>query len=113
MLILHEKPTDFAGLSPEEIQAVIKEYIAWRDKVEAAGQYVGSNKLADEGGRHMSLANGKVKVVDGPYAEAREVIGGYFLIKAASYDDAVSIASGCPHLKYGGRIEVRQTEQTE
>lgn len=112
MLILHEKPSDFAGLSPEEIQAVIKEYLAWRNQVEAAGKYVGSNKLADEGGRHMSLVNGKLRVLDGPYTEAREVIGGYFLVEAANYDDAVAIASDCPHLKYGGRIEVRQTEHT-
>ncbi len=92
MLILHETPADFAGISPEDIQNIIQEYIAWRNKVEAAGRFIASHKLADEGGRHMALVNGKVKVTDGPYAEAREVIGGYFLIRAESYDDAVEAA---------------------
>ena len=49
-------------------------------------------------------------VRDGPYAEASEVIGGFYTIEAKNYDDAVSIASGCPHVKYSGRIEVREVD---
>ena len=56
------------------------------------------------------MRNGQVRVVDGPYAEAKEVVGGYFLIEAADYDEAVEISKGCPHLKYGGRIELRQID---
>lgn len=113
MLLLHEQPADYSQFSPEDIEAVIGEYIAWRHQVEAEGRYVGGEKLRDEGGRHLAMSDGGLRVTDGPFTEAKEVIGGYFTISAADYDEAVRIASTCPHLKYGGRIELRQTEPTE
>lgn len=111
MLFLHETPADYADYSAAEMQRIIGEYVAWRNQIEAAGQFAGSNKLKDEGGRHITLRNGQLRVTDGPYAEAKEVLGGYFIIKAGNYDAAVEIAQGCPHLKYGGWIEVREIEQ--
>lgn len=110
MLLLHDDPQDAASASPEEIQAVISEYVAWRETIEARGQLVGSEKLADEGGRDLSLVDGRVRVVDGPFSEAKEVVGGFFMIEAADYGEAVALASDCPHLKYGRRIELRQVE---
>lgn len=111
MLILHETPSDFAGASVEEIQRIIREYVAWKEKIEAEGRFAGSNKLADEGGRHLTMRDGQLRVTDGPYVEAKEVMGGYFIVRASSYEEAVEIARTCPHLKYGGRIEVRQVEE--
>jgi len=110
ILLLHESPSDFSNFSPEETQQIIGEYVAWRSKIQAEGKYVGSNKLKDEGGRHVSIRNGKARVVDGPYAEAKEVMGGYFLINGANYDEAVETSKGCPHLKYNGWIEVREID---
>lgn len=110
MLLLHEEPMDYSQFSAEQIQGVIAEYVSWRNKVESSGKLVGGEKLKDEGGRHLSGQNGTLRVTDGPYTEAKEVIGGYFTISAADYDDAVETAKGCPHLKYGGRIELRETE---
>ena len=110
MLLLHERPTDFSQFSPEQIEAVIGEYIAWRKQIEVEGKYVGGEKLKDEGGRLLAGTDGNFRVTDGPYAEAKEVIGGYFTISAADYDDAVAITKTCPHLKYGGRIELREVE---
>jgi hypothetical protein len=110
MMLLHEHPMDFSQFSPEEIQAVIGEYIEWRKAVEADGKLVGGEKLKDEGGKHIVGTNGQMRVTDGPYAETTEVLGGYFTIAAADYDEAVEISKGCPHLKYGGRIELREVE---
>ena len=110
MLLLHEQPMDYSQFSPEQIEAVIGEYIAWRKKIEADGKYVGSDKLKDEGGRHLVGTNGDFRVTDGPYAEAKEVIGGYYTISANDYEEAVEISRSCPHLKYGGRIELREVE---
>ena len=112
LLLLHEQPSDFSSLSPEDIQAVIEEYVAWSQKLAGDGKYVGGQKLKDEGGRHLSGHNGDFRVTDGPYAEAKEVIGGFFSITAADYDEAVEISRDCPHLKYGGRIELREIEPT-
>jgi hypothetical protein len=113
ILLLHENPASFADVSPEEIQRVIGEYSAWREALEKRGRLLGANKLADEGGKSLSAGDGQVRVVDGPYAEAKEVVGGYFLIQAADYSEAVEISTGCPHLRYGGRIELREIHQLE
>ncbi len=113
LLILHEEPADLSQLSPQDIQAVIAEYVGWSKKLEVEGKYAGGQKLKDEGGKHLSGWAGEFRVSDGPFAEAKEVIGGFFTIKAADYAEAVKIAEECPHLKYGGRIELREIEPTD
>ena len=112
MLLLHENPGDFADVSPDEIEKVIAEYVAWRGELAEAGRLVGGKKLRDEGGRWLRRENGDVRVIDGPFAEANEVIGGFFMVSAADYAEAVEICRSCPHLKYGGRIELREVEPT-
>ena len=89
MLFLHETPATFVGLSPEEIEKVIAEYTAFRDHLIEAGKFVGSAKLKDEGGKSLSGQNGNLRVTDGPYAEAKEVIGGFALINAPSMEEAI------------------------
>jgi hypothetical protein len=49
-------------------------------------------------------------VLDGPFSETKEIIGGYFAIQAEDYDEAVSLAGECPHLDYGGLIELREVD---
>ena len=110
MLLLHDTTDDLADLSPEDMQGILARYGAWRDKVAADGHLVGGHKLTDEGGRHVSRQGGAVRVVDGPYSEVKEIIGGLFIIEAASYDEAVEISRSCPHLD-NGWIEVRQIDQ--
>lgn len=112
ILLLHEKPADLSGLSPDEIQSVIAEYVAWSQSLAADGKLAGGQKLRDEGGKSLSGSGENFRVTDGPYAEAKEVIGGFFSINASDYDEAVRISKGCPHLKYGGRIELREVEPT-
>lgn len=112
MLLLHEDPSGFAEVSPDEIQKVIGEYVAWRSHLAESGRLAGGKKLRDEGGRWLTKENGKVRIIDGPFSEANEVIGGYFMITASDYDEAVEISRDCPHLKYGGRIELREVEPT-
>ena len=112
LLLLHEHPSDFADFSPEDLEKIIGEYMAWRKELEAEGKFAGGQKLRDEGGRHLAGWNGDFRVTDGPYAEAKEVIGGFFAINAADYNEAVEISKACPHLKYGGRIELREIEPT-
>ena len=82
MLILHETPHSRDGLSPTEIQALIEKYGAWTGKLAAAGQLVGGQKLKEEGGKAVTRAGDRLSIVDGPYAETKEVVGGYFIVKA-------------------------------
>ncbi len=114
MLLLYESPTDFAEISPEEMQAIIGKYSAWRESLAESGHLVGGQKLRDGDGRVLSNsgADGEVRVLDGPYSETKEVIGGYFAIRAEDYDEAVRISRDCPHLAFGGTIEIREIEPT-
>jgi hypothetical protein len=113
MLLLHETPSDFQDVTPEQMQAVIERYRTWSQGLAQAGKMAGGEKLKEEGGRHLRRSpqgSGRVEVTDGPYAEAREVMGGYFTIEAADYDEAVEVAKGCPHME-NGWIEVRQVDE--
>lgn len=110
MMILHDSTTALAGLSPKEMGAIVARYKAWRDKVGEAGQLVGGEKLADEGGKHLTLKDGKVSVRDGSYAETKEIVGGFFMLDAKDYAEAVRLSEDCPHLALGGRIELREVE---
>ena len=109
MLLLHENPVVFADVSPSEMQAIIQRYAAWATKLATEGRLVSSSKLQDETGRSLRTANGRITVTEGPYTEAREVIGGYFMIKADNYDHAVELSQGCPHIDFGV-VEIRQTD---
>ena len=110
LLLLNSPPGPQEPPSPEEIQAVLEKYRAWAQKMAAAGKFEGGEKLAADGGRVLKADGGGVSVTDGPYAEAKEVLGGFFKVSAAGYDEAVEIATTCPTLALGGSITVRQTD---
>lgn len=110
MLFLYDSPTDFSHLSPEEMQGVIAKYTAWADELRDAGKLVDSDKLADGEGKVLRRVDGSVRVTDGPFSETKEILGGYFKIVADSYDEALEIARGCPHLEFDGLVEVRRTD---
>jgi len=104
MLFLYDDPTGWAKLSPEEMQKALEKYIAWGQKATSGGYLRGSHRLAEDVGKVM---RGR-KVTDGPYSETKEILGGYYLIEATSYDQAVERSKDHPHLEYDGTIEVRQ-----
>jgi len=110
ILLLHQSPSKFRDLAPEEIQQIIARYKAWREELVHRNQLRGGEKLTNDGGRRLRIQAGQVSVTDGPYSEAAEVLGGYFAIEAADYDEAVAIARTCPHLTGGQWIEVRQID---
>ena len=101
VLLLRDAGSFPGSPSADEIQAIIRRYQAWMDKVGATGQ-----KLKDGEGRVMRRAG----ITDGPFAEAKEILGGFFVVKADDYDSAVRLCSDCPHLDFGS-IEIRQVHQ--
>ena len=110
VMLLHDAGFP-ADISPDQIQAIIQRYVAWRQKVQANGRAVQGHKLTEGAGRVMRSASGQTRVTDGPYAEAREVIGGLFILDAASYDEVVELSRDCPHLDFGA-IEIREVDPT-
>jgi len=104
MLFLYDSPKDWASISPEEMQKALEKYIAWAQKP----FYRGSHRLAEDPGKVLRSKGGEARATDGPYSETKEVLGGYYLIEAADYDEAVKFSLDHPHLEYGGTIEVRK-----
>jgi hypothetical protein len=107
MLLLYDNDANraaFHKLSPEEMQKGIEKYMAWAKKPFTRD----SKRLAEDLGRVIRSDRGKPRVADGPYSETKEVLGGYYTIEAASYDDAIKLTMDHPHLEHGGTIEVRQ-----
>jgi hypothetical protein len=109
MLILHNTPHVWRNLSPEEMQKKVEKYQVWLTKMHTSGRHVSSEKLGEEGGKLLSLEQGRPMVVDGPYSEAKEIVGGYFLFRAANYEEAIELTRDCPFLE-DGQIEIRQTD---
>lgn len=112
ILLLHQEEGLRPDLSPDEIQAMIQKYVEWRKKV-GNGRNVSGHKLRDAEGRVMRRSGGAATVKDGPYAEAREVIGGLFIVEANTYEEVVALSQDCPHLDYGGTIEIREIQPTQ
>ena len=113
MLLLYDDPKGveiFRNMGPAEIQAAIAQYRAWGDRLRSDGLLVASHKLADEGGKRVERDGQKVRVTDGPFTEAKEVLGGYYTITASSYQDAIDRAlHDCPHLEHGS-VVIREIE---
>lgn len=91
--------------TPEEMQAMSKRWMDW------LGSIAAQNKLTDRGNRlegSGKVIKGDNTITNGPYAEIKESIGGYSIVKADSYEAAIELAKGCPILKLGGNVEVRE-----
>src|SRR5450631_1046787 len=104
LLLLHDETNRFQKLSPEEMQKATEKYMAWTKK----SFYKGGKRLTHDAGRVVRPHNGKPRATDGPYSETKEVLGGFYTIEAANYDEAVQLSLSHPHLEYGGTIEIRQ-----
>jgi hypothetical protein len=93
------------SLSPEEIQTVMNQWNAWFDRLIQQGKIKSAHPLEHEG-KVVSGKKGR-SVADGPFAESKEAIGGYFLLQVDDLDEALGIAKKCPALEYGVTVEVR------
>ncbi len=104
MLLLRGGNEEIRGYSPEQFQELLQRYFTWTDHLRTTGKLHSAEQLQD-GGR-MLQANGQ-SIVEGPYTETKEAVGGFYVIEAGDYDDAVQIARGCPLLTHSGFVEVR------
>jgi hypothetical protein len=93
------------GLSPQEIDQVVNRMKSWFDRLTAEGKAKAGKPLFHEG-KIVSQKYGRL-VIDGPFAETKEAIGGFFLLEVGSLDEATEIAKEFPCLEYGADVEVR------
>jgi len=103
MMIFRHEPNPAYQPSPQEIEAEIKKWQDWIGGIAAQGKFGSTNQLGYEG--KSVKADGVV--TDGPYAEIKEVVGGYVIVKAESLDEAVAMTKGCPVFDHGATVEVR------
>ena len=102
MLIFHGGVSGNA--SPEQMQANMGKWMAWIDKLNKENRYVSGEPLLPGG----KLITGRKSVTDGPYTEGKEVVGGFFIVNATNYDEAVALCDDYPDYDLGGKIQVRQ-----
>lgn len=93
--------------TPEQMQQVMQKWIGWMNDLQAKGVLKDRGRPLEPEGK---IVRGKDKsVVDGPFAEAKDVIGGYSIVEAKDLAHAIELSMGCPILHVGGDVEVRPT----
>lgn len=106
-LICAEKPYMMEFLPPAEAKQHFADYHSFTAEIRASGQFLGGNRLTPpETAVTVRVRNGKVSATDGPYAETKEHLGGYYMIEAADIKEAVRIAAKIPGARLGC-VEVR------
>jgi hypothetical protein len=107
MLMAYVNEGGWTKLTKTEQEQGIAAYMAYTEALTKAGVLKGSNRLGpSSAATTVRITNGKSQVLDGPYAESKEQLGGYFIIEAADLDAAISWAARCPAVGHGV-VEVR------
>jgi hypothetical protein len=107
ILLIHDDEQAWGKLSEAERGQIYSEYGQFGQQIKASGQYIGGSQLQPTStATSVRVRNGKRVVTDGPFAETREQLGGYYLIEAKDLDDAISVAARIPSARMG-TIEVR------
>jgi hypothetical protein len=111
MLLLGGADLDKRTSNPALAPKMFEQFSNWLGSLRERGQYVSSHKLQDRTGARLTVRGGQV--VEGPFMETKEAVGGVFLIEAASLDEALAAARTCPTLALqNGFVEVRLVEET-
>jgi hypothetical protein len=91
-------------MSPEAMQENMQKWFAWMGSLSQSGAFVSGEPLQPTG----KLVNGTKKIVtDGPFIEAKEMVGGFVIVNAKDIDEAVELSKGCPIFEADGKLEVR------
>jgi hypothetical protein len=107
MLLIYSKESDWAALSEKERGEIFQQYTDFSDAIRKSGHYVAGDPLeATTAATTVRVRNGKPVSTDGPFAETREQLGGYYIVKAKNLDEATEIAGRVPSARMGS-IEVR------
>jgi hypothetical protein len=107
ILLIYSKESDWTGLSDKDKVDMYQKYMAFTDSIKKSGHYLGGDGLEPTAtATTVRVRNGKPVTTDGPFAETREQLGGYYMIDAKDLDEAAEIATRVPGASYGA-VEVR------
>ena len=107
LLLIYENEAQWAGVSQAEQGKIFEEYMVYTNAIKKEGHYIGGNALQPVStATTVKVKNGKTLTTDGPFAETREQLGGFYLVEAKDLDEAIKLAAGIPASRTGS-IEVR------
>lgn len=105
MFIFRNGMETSSSASPEDMQNNMQLWFAWVEKLKAQGVYAAGEALMPGG---KIIKGEKPVITDGPFAESKELVGGYFVVKADSLDSAMELTKDYPDFSIGGSVEVRE-----
>ena len=108
MLIFAGPPYEQLDLSPEEIQTQMQKWFNWVEVLQQKGCYLSGEALKTPAKR---LSGKEPVLTDGPFVEAKELVGGYCIIKAENFDEAAELAKGFPDFHLDGLVEIREVQK--
>ena len=103
-LLIYEQPDAYAALSAEQRQALTGEYLTLQQDPRIVG---GARLKPAETATTLRLSDGESLITDGPFADTKEVFGGYYLLEAEDVDAALDLARRIPAVRFGGAVEIR------
>ena len=113
LCLIYDEEKKLKSLPKSEMEALMGEYFAFTKDVRQSGHYLGGNDLQPvANATTVRVRNGKLSTTDGPFAETKEQLGGYYLIEARDLNEAIQIASRIPSAKIGC-VEVRPVQEHE
>ena len=95
---------DFNTASPQQMEENMQQWFGWVQDLKDRNIYAAGEALTPVG----KTVRPQNVVTDGPFAESKEIVGGFFVVKANSLEEALELAKGCPDLPLGGTVEVRE-----
>lgn len=113
LLMIHADEKRVANMAPTELKQVLTDCGGMTEELKKAGAFLGSARLRPTSSATTVRAqNGKTLITDGPFAEAKEALGGFYLIDVKDLDEALAWTAKMPHIKFGC-IEVRPVWEPE
>ena len=107
LCLIYDEEKKLGAMPKGESDAFMGEYFGFTEGIKKSGHYLGGNALQPvQTATTVRVRNGKVSTTDGPFAETKEQLGGYYLIEAKNLDDAIQVAAKIPSSRIGS-IEVR------
>jgi hypothetical protein len=111
LCLIYDEEQKMAGMSKSEGDAFMGEYFAFTEGIKKSGHYVAGEALQPvQTATSVRIRNGKVSATDGPFAETKEQLGGFYMITANDLNEAIQIASRIPSAKTG-TVEVRPVHE--
>ena len=111
LCLIYDEEKKFGSMSKADMDALMGEYFSFTTDIRKSGHYLGGNDLQPvANATTVRVRNGKVSTTDGPFAETKEQLGGYYLIEAKDLNEAIQVASRIPSAKLGS-IEVRPVQE--